>query len=148
VERLKSYGVATVSFRTINLIVLLLVAAIILPYNYWKRTANFVQVDAIIQSVENKCQRDGTTLGAFQKAEPQAMRDCTKADLSPGQMPFKALIAQTIFVRYVSPVDQKEHSGSVRRIGFLKDLEQTPAVGSLSILASRSQSEVIESIAQ
>jgi hypothetical protein len=136
------------SFRMIQLAMLLLVGCIVIPYNYFKRSANFVQVDAIIESVENKCQRGGTALGAFQKAEPQSLRDCTKADLSQGQYPFKAVIARTTFVRYISPVDQKEHHGSVRQIGLLKAIEQVPTAGNLPILASRSQSDVIQSIEQ
>jgi hypothetical protein len=137
-----------VSFRMINLAVLLIVAAIVLPYNYFKRISNFEQVDAVVVSVENKCQQGGTTFGSFQKAEPSSMRECTEADLSPGQKPFPALIAKTIFVRYRSPVDKREHSGSVRRIGFLKQFEQNPVEAILPIFASRDKSDVIEAIEQ
>jgi hypothetical protein len=134
------------SFGKIKLCVLLLVAAIVIPYNYLKRATNFVEVDATIRFVESSCQRDGTTLGAFQNAEPAASRACSSVEMTEYDSPHPALIARTFFVSYVSPVDQKMHDGTVRRVGFLKTIKEIPTSGKLQILASRTNSNIIQSI--
>jgi hypothetical protein len=132
---------------TVYATVLLAVAAVVFSYNAIDRWKNFKEVTAVIDDVDHKCHRDGTTLGDFSKAEPQALRACKNAELTAAKgTPHRAAIARTFLVRYVSPVDQREHQGSIRVIGFPEDLMPIPADGRLPILAHLSKPDVIKPV--
>jgi hypothetical protein len=127
--------------------VLLAAATVVFGYNAIDRWRNFKEVTAVIDDVDHKCHRDGTTLGEFTKAEPQALRDCTSAELTAAKgTPHRAAIARTFLVRYVSPVDQREHQGSIRVIGFPEDLIPIPADRRLPVLVHLSKPDVIKAV--
>lgn len=121
---------------TVYATVLLAVSAVVFGYNAIDRWRNFTEVTAVIDDVIHKCHRDGSTVGEFLKAEPQALRDCKNAELTAAKgTPFRPAIARTFLVRYVSPVDQREHQGSIRVTGFPEDLMPIPADRRLPVLA-------------
>jgi hypothetical protein len=62
--------------------VLLAVSAVVFSYNAIDHWKNFKEVTAVIDDVNHKCHREGSTLGEFWKAEPQALRDCKTAELT------------------------------------------------------------------
>ena len=127
--------------------ILLAAGAVVLSYNAIDSWKNFKEVTAVIDDVNHKCHREGSTLGEFSKAEPQALRDCKNAELTAAKgAPFRVAIAQTFLVRYVSPVDQREHQGSIRVIGFPEDLMPIPADRRLPILAHLSKPDVIKTV--
>ena len=130
---------------TVYATVLLAVSAVVFGYHAIDRWRYFKEVIAVIDDVGHKCHRDGSTVGEFSKAEPQALRDCKAAELTAAKgTPFRPAIARTFLVRYVSPVDQREHQGSIRVIGFAEDLLPIPADRRLPILAHLSKPDVIE----
>jgi hypothetical protein len=132
---------------TVYATVLLAVGAVVFSYNAIDRWKNFKEVTAIIDDVNHKCHREGSTLGEFSKAEPQALRDCKNAELTAAKgTPFRAAIARTFLVRYVSPADQREHQGSIRVIGFPEDLMPIPADRRLPVLAHLSKPDVIKTV--
>ena len=132
---------------TVYATVLLAVGAVVFSYNAIDRWKNFKVVTAVIDDVNHKCHRDGSTLGEFSKAEPQALRDCKDAELTAAKgTPHRAAIARTFLVRYVSPVDQREHQGSIRVIGFPEDLMPIPADRRLPVLAHLSKPDVIKTV--
>jgi hypothetical protein len=132
---------------TVYATVILAVGAVVFSYNAIDRWQNFREVTAVIDDVNHKCHREGTTLGEFSKAEPQALRDCKNAELTAAKgTPYRSVIARTFLVRYVSPVDQREHRGSIRVIGFPEDLMAIPADRRLPVLAHLSKPDVIKAV--
>ena len=132
---------------TVYATVLLAVGAVVFSYDAIDRWKNFKEVTAVIDDVNHKCHREGSTLGEFSKAEPQALRDCKSAELTAAKgTPFRVAIARTFLVRYVSPVDQREHQGSIRVIGFPEDLMPIPADRRLPVLAHLSKPDVIKTV--
>ena len=129
--------------------VMLAVGVVVFGYHAIDRMTNFREVTAVIDDVSDKCQRNGSTLGAFTNGEPLAQRDCDSADLTRAiSSPFRVAIARTFFVRYVSPVDQREHRGSIRSIGFPEELVRIPADRRIPILAHLSKPDVIKTVEQ
>ena len=127
--------------------VLLAVSAVVFSYNAIDRWRNFKEVTAVIDDVNHKCHREGSTLGEFSKAEPQALRDCKNGELTAAKgTPFRTAVARTFLVRYVSPVDQREHQGSIRVTGFPEDLMPIPADRRLPALAHLSKPDVIKAV--
>jgi hypothetical protein len=132
---------------TVYATILLAVSGVVFSYNAIDRWKNFKEVTAVIDDVDHKCHREGSTLGEFSKAEPQALRDCKSAELTAAKgTPFRIAIARTFLVRYVSPVDQREHQGSIRIIGFPEDLMPIPADRRLPVLAHLSKPDVITTV--
>ena len=132
---------------TVYATILLAVGVVVFSYNGIDRWKNFKEVTAVIDDVNHKCHREGSTLGEFSKAEPQALRDCKNAELTAAKgTPFRVAIARTFLVRYVSPVDQREHQGSIRVIGFPEDLMPIPADRRLPVLAHLSKPDVIKTV--
>jgi hypothetical protein len=127
--------------------ILLAVSGVVFSFNAIDRWRNFKEVTAVIDDVDHKCHREGSTLGEFSKAEPHALRDCKSAELTAAKgTPFRIAIARTFLVRYVSPVDQREHQGSIRIIGFPEDLMPIPADRRLPVLAHLSKPDVIKTV--
>ena len=132
--RLTTYGV-----------VLLAATAVVLSYNSIQRWWHFKKVTGKVIGITYQCQKEGSTLGEFQKELPQAMRACAVDELAPDKNAiFRSAIAQTIVMRYVSPVDQREYQGKVRIIGLADRLIAVPADRRLPILASLSDPAAIE----
>jgi len=132
---------------TVYATTLLAVGAVVFSCNAIDRWKNFKEVTAVIDDVNHKCHREGSTLGEFSKAEPQALRDCQNAELTAAKgTPFRVAIARTFLVRYVSPVDQREHQGSIRVIGFPEDLMPIPVDRRLPVLAHLSKPDVIKTV--
>jgi hypothetical protein len=127
--------------------ILLAVSGVVFSYNAIDRWKNFKEVTAVIDDIDHKCHREGSTLGEFSKAEPQALRDCKSAELTAAKgTPHRVAIARTFLVRYVSPVDQREHQGSIRIIGFPEELMPIPADRRLPVLAHLSKPDVIKTV--
>ena len=76
---------------TVYATVLLGVSAVVFSYNAIDRWKNFKEVTAVIDDVNHKCHREGSTLGEFSKAEPQALRDCKNAELTASKGRHSAL---------------------------------------------------------
>jgi hypothetical protein len=132
---------------TVYATIQLAVGAVVFSYNAIDRWKNFKEVTAVIDDVSHKCHREGSTLGEFSKGEPQALRDCKNNELTAAKgTPYRVAIARTFLVRYVSPVDQREHQGSIRVIGFPEDLMPIPADRRLPVLAHLSKPDVIKAV--
>jgi len=127
---------------TVYATVLLAVGAVVFSYNAIDRWKNFKEVTAVIDDVNHKCHRDGSTLGEFSKAEPQALRDCKNAELTAAKgTPFRVAIART----FRRPINANI-KGSIRVIGFSEDLLPIPADRRLPILAHLSKPDVIKTV--